>query len=348
MKGFVVIAEPDKSNEERIRAILDIVEHEFDYVIVNTAEQAIELVESRQPDVFIGDMNMPYVNGAELFSMVQMLSPDTVSMVMTDAVLLKDVVAFMNECKTFKVIIKPCRVADDIVTPIVAGLAYKEMKTRQMREMEEADVGFFATETDYMRMRNTWQENLNDYERVQKVFAELLESNLRLGNHSPEIKAALKSRYDWMMKEYVKDILDSSGDYELCTEYLRSEWKRFDGGCEFQIRNVSGETIRPEQMKKITYILQLLRRVCGELLYHYDIRILIEAVKKAYILRFLCVLDDVPTEENMDKLFRVKEKEVRDALIRAAEKGVEAFHFHAVMLNRDKNVVINIAIPKTS
>lgn len=348
MKGFVVIAEADEVNRERIRAILEAAERRFEYELVNTAEQAIEFVESRQPDVFVGDMNMPFVSGTELFSMIEMMAPETVRVVMTDAVEVKEVVDFMNECKTFKVIIKPCRVADDIVTPIEAALAYKEMKHRMEQEMDEADVGFFSTEEDYMKMKRTWQENLDDYERVQKVFAELLECNLRLGNKSKEDQAALKSRYDWMMKEYVKDILDSDGNYETCVEYLKAEGRRFDEGCAFQMRNASGEVVHPDQMKKITYILQLLRRVCGELLYHYDISVVIEAVKKAYILRFLCKLDAIPNEENMEKLFRIQNKEVRDDLIKAAEKGVEAFAFRSVMMTKENDVIVNIAIPRNT
>lgn len=346
MSGFVVIAEPDDVNRERIRAILESVERKFEYEIVNTAEQAIELVESRKPDVFVGDMKMPVISGTELFSLVELMSPETVRMVMSDALNVKDVVAFMNECKTYKIIIKPCRVADDIITPIENALSYKEMKNRMEQEMNEADMGFFSTEEDYIRMKRTWQENLDDYDRVQKVFAELLECNLNLGNQSPAIKEALKSRYDWMMKEYMRVILDFSGDYEECVTYLLSEGKRFDKGCSMKVRNMADEPIEPDEMKKITYILQLLRRLCGEILYHYEMNVVIESVNKAYILRFMCVLDEAPDEENSEKNVSDTRKEVRDALIKATQKGVDAFAFRSVVINKGKDLIINIAIPR--
>lgn len=346
MKGFIVIAESDDVNRERIRAILRNMEPEFEYEIAETAEQAIELVESRKPDVFVGDMNMPYISGTELFSMIERIAPETVRVVMTSARKVDEVVAFMNECRIFKLIVRPCRIAEDIVKPVEEALAYKEMNRRIERALEEVKLGLFSTQEDYRKMQETWQKNLDDYERVQTVFAELLECNLRLGKHPTELQEMLIDRYHWMMKEYVKDILDSNGNYETCVEYLEAEWKKFDADCAFEIRNLCKEPVQPEQMKKITFILQILRRTCGELLYHYDIRIVIEPAKKAYILRFLCEFDQDLKEENEETLFRIKEKEVRTALIKAAEKTVEAFDFKTVMLTRERDVIVNVAIPK--
>lgn len=346
MGGFVVIAEADEVNRERIRAILETVERKFDYELVGTAEQAINLVASRKPEVFVGDMKMPVMSGSELFSTVQIISPDTIRVVLVDAAHEEEVVSFMNACKTFKIILKPCRVADDIVTPIEASLEYYNMKSRMAQEMDEANVGAFSTKEDYLRMQQTWQENLDDYERAQHVFAELLMCNVELGNFSDDIKIALKSRFTWMMKEYVQDILDSTGDYETCRDFLIKEGERHDAGCLLQINNVSKEKIKPDQMKKITYIVQLFRRACGEILYHYEMSVKIEAAEKAYVLRMKCTLDEAPSDQNRDSLFREKNSQVREVLTKATELAIDAFGFKTVVLNKEKDVFINIAIPR--
>ena len=46
---------------------------EFEYELLDSPEKAIELVENRTVDVFISDMHMPVMTGAELFSMIEML-----------------------------------------------------------------------------------------------------------------------------------------------------------------------------------------------------------------------------------------------------------------------------------
>ena len=107
--GFVVIAEPDEVNAARIKTILDSLDKDFSYALVGSAEAAIQLVEQNTTDVFIADMQMPVIKGTELFSMIEMMSPETIRIVMTDGARIADTVAFMNECRTFKIIIKPCR-----------------------------------------------------------------------------------------------------------------------------------------------------------------------------------------------------------------------------------------------
>ena len=94
--GFVVIAEPDEVNAARIKTILDSLDKDFSYALVGSAEAAIQLVEQNTTDVFIADMQMPVIKGTELFSMIEMMSPETIRIVMTDGARIADTVAFMN------------------------------------------------------------------------------------------------------------------------------------------------------------------------------------------------------------------------------------------------------------
>ena len=136
--GFVVIAEPDEVNAARIKTILDSLDKDFSYALVGSAEAAIQLVEQNTTDVFIADMQMPVIKGTELFSMIEMMSPETIRIVMTDGARIADTVAFMNECRTFKIIIKPCRVADDLMAPIRAAFRYKEQLDRSRSRRRRA------------------------------------------------------------------------------------------------------------------------------------------------------------------------------------------------------------------
>ena len=80
--GFVVIAEPDEVNAARIKTILDSLDKDFSYALVGSAEAAIQLVEQNTTDVFIADMQMPVIKGTELFSMIEMMSPETIRIVL--------------------------------------------------------------------------------------------------------------------------------------------------------------------------------------------------------------------------------------------------------------------------
>lgn len=176
--GFVVIAEPDEVNAARIKTILDSLDKDFSYALVGSAEAAIQLVEQNTTDVFIADMQMPVIKGTELFSMIEMMSPETIRIVMTDGARIADTVAFMNECRTFKIIIKPCRVADDLMAPIRAAFRYKEQLERAAGQEQEQETAYSMTEQAYLEHRRMWLMRASNNKRAQDVLAELMKVNL--------------------------------------------------------------------------------------------------------------------------------------------------------------------------
>lgn len=188
--GFVVIAEPDEVNAARIKTILDSLDKDFSYALVGSAEAAIQLVEQNTTDVFIADMQMPVIKGTELFSMIEMMSPETIRIVMTDGARIADTVAFMNECRTFKIIIKPCRVADDLMAPIRAAFRYKEQLERAAGQEQEQETAYSMTEQAYLERRRMWLMRASNNKRAQDVLAELMKVNLSFSDMEAERKDA--------------------------------------------------------------------------------------------------------------------------------------------------------------
>lgn len=344
--SFVLIVEPEEVNAARIRTILDSVDKNFEFELVDSAERAIEVLENRRADVFVGDMQMPVMTGTELFSMVEMLSPDTIRIVMTDGGKINETVSFMNECRIFKIIIKPCRVADDLLTPIHAALAYKAARENMSREMQDADLGRFSTEQDYARMERAWREKLANYQRVQRVFTEIITCNIDLADMEPMIKERLKRWYQFMLEEYVHQVLTGLGDYETAVRSLMGTFHDPEHGCVFLMQKSSKDSIDPERMNEMAYILQLAAGVCKDLQNSYHISALVETTEKAYILRIRYRVEkDADGNEN-ERNFRVHNRELRSALIRATEIGIDAFGYKTVILNKGQEDILNIAIPR--
>lgn len=344
--SFVLIVEPEEVNASRIRTILDSVDKSFEFELVDSAERAIEVLENRKTDVFVGDMQMPVMTGTELFSMVEMLSPDTIRIVMTDGGRINETVSFMNECRIFKIIIKPCRVADDLLTPIHAALSYKKAKENMSREMQDADLGRFSTEQDYERMERAWREKLANYQRVQRVFTEITACNIELSDMEPMIKERLKRWYQFMLEEYVHQVLAGTGDYEAAVRSLMGTYHDPEHGCTFLMQKNSKDSIDPERMNEMTYILRLTAGVCKDLQNSYHISALIETTEKAYILRIRYRMEKDAEGKVNERNFRVRNKELRSALIRATEIGIDAFGYKSVILNKEQENIFNIAVPR--
>lgn len=345
--SFVLIVEPEEVNAARIRAILESLDLDFEYELVMSAEAAILSAENRKPDVFIGDMQMPVMSGTELFSMIEMMSPDTIRIVMTDGGKIHETVEFMNECKAFKIIIKPCRVAEDLLVPIHAAFLYKQQCERMKQELQNTDSSRAAVEEEFAKTNAMWQKQQDELKQIQNLMIDLLSSNVDAGSDmEPKIQERLKRWYQWMIEEYVQQVINGSGNYE---QILRSQvafGHDPDHQCFFQMKNNVPGQIEPRCMNEIAYILRLVTGVCKDLQNSYQMQALIEQTDKAYILR---VRYRIAKDENgmeLPNVQRVKNPQIRNMIIRATKIGIAALGGQSAVLKKEQEDIVNIAIPR--
>lgn len=344
--SFVLIAEPEEVNAARIKAILDGVDTSFTYELVDSAEKVIDVIEKRKPDVFIGDMQMPVISGTELFSMLEMLSPETVRIVMTDGGNISETVAFINECRIDKIILKPCRVADDLLTPIGRALSYKETKEFASDRLQAAGMEQNPEMAHYERMERVWKEKTDIYKKKQIIFEEMLRCNLEGKGLSDAVKERLGRWYQWMAEEYVRGIFTGSGDYEATVRMLTSFGHDPGHGCTFAMKRNFDAPVQPMQMNEIAYMIKVLTGTCRDLLRAYRIAVLLEQAEKFYILR-VCVQVERDANGNApESAFRVRTPELRRLLAHATELGLQAFGYQSTRTIRGAQEIVSIAIPK--
>ena len=338
--GLVLILEPEEVNAARIRAILESTDTDFSYELTESVERALDVLEENDVDVFVGDMHMLSVmTGTELFSTVEMMSPDTVRVVMTDGGRINETIAFMNECRTFKIIIKPCRVADDLITPIQAAIRYKRTMERIALANKEAEQGQDATQEEYRGLRENWRNIVSEHKRAVHVLTDLLDSNLALdGMLTDKIRDRLKRWYQWMIEEYVEHVIEGEGDYEATARMMTAFAHDPAHDCTFLIHKRTREEILPEAMKEMTFLLRIITGVCKDLMRNWHITVVIESVDKAYILRVRYEMEGTD--------FRIRNEAMRNALIRATELGVEAVGCKTAVIPREKEKILNIALPR--
>ena len=342
MMSFVVIVEPERANAERIRAILEAVEEkrEFEYELLDSPEKAIELVENRTVDVFISDMHMPVMTGAELFSMIEMLSPETVRVAMTDADKISETVAFMNQCRTFKLILKPCRVADDLLSPIRASLDYKKMCERIRREEEEADIGVFSTEQDFLRMERAWEENARNFRRSWQVFLKVLSNNLNMAELDGAVAEKLTAWYEWMTGAYLDTMVGPVLGFDGWADKLTEEYNRPQDGCGFSMKKQFDAPIDFIKAQEIAYLVRLTAQACKMIIGEYKLSAVVQNVTKAYVLRVSC------SAVVEDKSLLVQKEKVLNALMKSCEECISSLGNRSVALTKGSEVIVNIAVRK--
>ncbi len=345
--SFVVIAEPDEIHAASIRAILDGVEKNFEYELVASAEAAIDVIEHHKPDVFIGAMEMAVMTGTELFSLVSMISPETIRIVMSDGRKISETVSFINACKVFKIIIKPCRLAEDLLMPIDAALAERARTGQAAAKAERIRRQVKLIREEYRKTKQEWNAAAQNYGQIEKMFTDMLKFNMNLTEMSDEEAGRLGDWYAWIVRQYMKTNLEEAYiDYEQAEQALVGYGDDPMNGQAFEIKNNCKEPVIPEQMAEISYILTLCIGCCKAVLKRYDMKIRIEEAEKAYILRLRCTLFRDWTKADKPILYRERSEAVRKRLCAATGQALDAFGYQSVQRQKGDDTVSNIAIPK--
>lgn len=342
--AFVLIVEPDEVNASRIRAILDGIDKNFEYELTMAVERGIDILEERKPDVFIGDMVLPIVSGAEFFSMVEMMSPETVRIVITESGKIEETVSFMNECKVFKIIMKPCRIAEDLLEPIEAAFRYKKIQMRMQKQESAAADHMLTAQEQLAQMEREYKQTIEDSHRICSVFTELFRCNLGFGSYSdPDVKQALEDWYAWMINEYKEQLMLSEHPF---AERARALLQKYHIPEERYLMKINANQIQAVDLKSagvLIYLMELLLEACKRTLMAYQVVIMVESMQKGHILHFQCMPG---RSQNGTIVVLEKNPAIRAAIKKAAETGMAAFGFKCAVKPNENSVLVNIAIPR--
>lgn len=343
--SLVVIVEPDELSYLKLKDLLGTVESDITYQVVSSPDKAVDLLKEGKIDILISEIEMSVMSGKELFSLAEMLSPGTVRIAMTSAKKIRETVAFMNECKVFKIIITPVGVVNDVTDPVAAAIQYKELCEKMYTEAASIDDNIFSTEEDFRRMEDRYITNSVKYDNVIKILTSLIDTNIELDNMAPETKEKLKDWYQWLLETYVNTLTQSNGDYMVCRNTLMDRYHSESNGRTFHMYKKSEFSIPAYKMNEITYMTMLMANTCFMLLEKYDIRVLLEDTEKYYIVRFECNYASNIGEDGK-LLFKESDEAFRKELFTANEKFVNIFLYREVALAKENKYYVNIAVTK--
>jgi two-component system, probable response regulator PhcQ len=131
MKHSVLIVDDEQSTRGLMKEALE--REPYELLMADSAEKALEILESRQVDVVVSDEMMPGMAGSEFLALVRKRYPETIRMILTGHASVESAVRAINEGKIYHFFTKPCRIYDLAIT-IRKALQQKELmkKTRDL------------------------------------------------------------------------------------------------------------------------------------------------------------------------------------------------------------------------
>ena len=100
----ILLLEPDKAHAEKCQGILSELPEDVEVIITSYPEDAMQLIEDKEISVLISEFDIGVMSAEELFTMMNLSSPKTVLMLMTEVTDTEPVLNMYNHAMFFELI----------------------------------------------------------------------------------------------------------------------------------------------------------------------------------------------------------------------------------------------------
>jgi putative nucleotidyltransferase with HDIG domain len=140
MKDAVLLVDDEQNVLNALRRVFSKIDAEL--IFADNADQALEILRSREVAVLVSDNYMPGTDGVELLSRARDLSPDSLKVLMTARADLKMAIAAINMGDVFRFVVKPWD-NSAFVEIVEEGLSRYRLQ-RSLKEGDEATIRSLA------------------------------------------------------------------------------------------------------------------------------------------------------------------------------------------------------------
>lgn len=333
----ILITDSEERHLRIIKKILEVAPEEYSFYYASTPEMALAVLEQQKIDVFICELELPVMSGEEMFYLCSRISPETMQIALSPAEDIRRTLAATNRCGIFKFILKPCRVASDILIPVKEAVRMQKIRREAEQEKEEKRKGLEQIHQDYQKAATAVEERKAEYGIIMDMVTGFVNHNLESGSHAPAGKATmeledfLRETYEAFARYYIFE----TRDWERNIKYLLKEFQNEKRGQFLEIENqVKGE-MPTSLIPNICYALHMLMDLIRTQLLQYRISVLIGKKERRIVLLFRCDLEGSKDEKGR-LLYRVTDRENFEKIYRGT---LHTLHWicSQVVVDKEKN-----------
>lgn len=282
----IVFVDNDSKWTANYKRMLTPFQQEWDCVYFQHPEDAMEYMSSHPTEVLVCELDMPVMSGKELFEMVDMLSPATVKIGITQVRDVASSLEMLNQIKIFKLILKPFFVAEDLVFPIREAIRrYKENLWHE-GTIQKAEKKLQELNQEMEELHKKVDGKKQKHDRIIDAMRGILEANLSfpVADFDAGRKEFVKDFCAEIMQEFFQYYMYEKKNLIFYLSYLKNKFHHPGRSQVFGIRNkVSGE-VPVTVMNRIAYVTFLVGYLCEQCLERYHIENMLEAEGNAYVV----------------------------------------------------------------
>lgn len=281
----VVIVDNSKKMLDNYARMLEVCKEEITCKYFKYPENAVDYIRQEGAAVLVCELDMPVMSGKEVFDMVEIISPDTVKIAMSQVTDVHKTLEIVNQSRIFKLILKPFFFPEDIVNPIKEALGYYKHQKRKTQEEHKTQMPDM-TEEEIRKMADELEEKRQEYYNIYRTLHGIIKGNLQYGAIalSQEEKEETAILFEGMLWDFMRYYMFGEQNYIFHINYLMNLFHCPDQHRVFQMKKKNSQEIPNENLQKIAYTIFIVGYFSKNFLEQYEWKTVIESEGEGYVL----------------------------------------------------------------
>lgn len=288
----VVIVDSNSKMIENYARMLEACKEEINCRYFNFPEKALEYIQKEGAAVLVCELEMPVMSGKEVFDMVEMISPATVKIAMSQVEDVRKTLEIVNQSRIFKLILKPFFLPEDMVEPIKSALKYYKLQEKKRNHPESMILALDTPDQKTKELISELEQKKQTYHNICQTMSSIVKANLQCGNLplSEIEKTEIIRIFEGMLQEFMRYFMFGAQNYIFHINYLMNLFHAPEEHRSFQMKNRNSQEIPNEILQKIAYTIFITGYISREFFGEYQLQAVIEEKEEAYILELSCKL----------------------------------------------------------
>ncbi len=338
----VVILDHNNKDIEGYKRMLEASREELDCKFFHSSAETVEYLRKYPVAVLISELEMPEMSGKEIFDIVEMVSPATVRVAMTQVKDVSETIGVFNQTRIFKMILKPFFLPEDLINPIHEALGHFHRLEAERKKQEKLEQELKELAKEEQELSKALESKKRKNRGISHVALGIIRGNLdtEVSGMGPKAASAASEVCEELLQEFMRYYLYESCDFNSHVEYLLKKFHHPENGCMMQIRNKTGHELPEGIMERIGYGMFLGGCMCQKILSSYRAVMLVEKEGKNYTMRIFC---QYPGKGN---IYRISDKRARKLVVDVIKELTKSLSAHMATGTKERHFAIKLYFGK--
>ena len=285
----ILLLEPEKAHLDKCLGILSELPDNVEVIGTVYPEEAVSIIEEKDVSVLISEFDIGIMSAEELFTMLELSSPKTVLMLMTEVAEPDAVLKMYNRVMFYELILKPINFPEDLLDPVYRAINEYEKRQDATHDVKDHEISAKRYISDYDSLKKELNKRIKDYSFIYHIFSGMVEGNVTAAAAVNGFKEAeinhIRTFAQGLMEEYVRTFIFGDRSYDGYIERLSYLFDNTASGAKVIVENHANTALDDYKIKQLYFFAFLCSYLSKNMFAVYRINVTIDEKDDMYVFR---------------------------------------------------------------